>query len=438
MAWLPDWPIAGGDDIQSVLLTEDLYVGATERNHVTSEGLDGVVTGEYDDNGDDIQSATITILPVPGGDSLSVYSAIQSYAYANSINFIDNSVSYDQTGKPDMPWAGGNEWIYSYSSFLTRASLNANGFKRIYPKEIFDSTSTADVDGDSISNGDFAMATSDGMIYERVAGAWVMRGPPGGFRADRKVRYGWAETGDYINETPDFFNEMYRSLDALEWQILNPISAVSTSTSIIRCAENDSEANTGVGFGDETAGDTWATTKSEAETDYSSGGSGAVLGEGHYFFSAAFKGNATPNSEWWGYLEARRVKYEVNDDSALGALELSYTAELYTNVNDAIYSPAHSSNIDGTVTFDAHGTGYVQDDWKKIQTIGPSTADKVFSWLGKDPPVDVPTWVAEAADNNSPQGNSRGYRQGNGNSRTSYGGDAIIIKWDVAGGFSRS
>jgi len=471
MAWLADWPLVGGEDFQALRLLDDLYTAATERNHVTSNALDASVSGEYDDAGDDLQDPPGSILPVTGGvDQNSTYNGIQAYCTTYYEFFVDHDLDYDQTGKPDLPWTLADRWTYTVGDYCTKTGLTAVGFfpafTRTYPRRIGFVGAAVDQDGEAAALGQKALCDTDGAIYEYDGVAWIRLGGMGMFRADRKTEvgtgpeFGYAKKGDYINESPLFLNQMYEALDALRWQVLINVQHAATffaappagnmAGGIYDSANNcpvgltwdDYEYNSALGLSYETTPEDWTDAKATAAADYAGGGSVTGWDQGglHYFFTAGFTANATPVREWKALIEAGRIKYKAVDDYAAGTLEFAYTAEEYTNVTDVIYSWGDGgSNIDGTVTFDDNGTGYVQGDWKKIETLGPSTADKTFAWLGNDPPAVTPTWCVEAPPNNTPQGTSRGYRQGNGNGRTTgLGGDAFIIKWDVAGGFDKA
>lgn len=116
--------------------------------------------------------------------------------------------SRSYTGEVDFS-LGVIDWNY----ILTHA-LGGNGYTRKHPKEfatlastVYNWTNTA-IDPNAFVNGDYARCLADGLIYHRVAGAWVITA---NVFPDVQTSYGRMQVGDHfgawiLNEIRDAVN----------------------------------------------------------------------------------------------------------------------------------------------------------------------------------------------------------------------------------------
>lgn len=428
MAWTEPWPVAADSDIQINTFFDELDEAYQERAHLTTLCDIDPGPGRLHTEDDDIQYNLLPNLPSLVG-SLPLYLTIRNFVIENYSAFLDMSLDYDAAGNNINTWA-------SLSAFFTSIGLNANGFKKIRARHIETTSDTVDTDGDAIADGMLAQH-DDGRVYERVAGVWVNRGPPGMVLPDRKTHYQNTvmiipESEEYMTETGDFLNELRTALRALDWQFHRNYQVGFTfggkNPTVVFIDE--AQGKSGIQSGTEYS---WAAAKASADSNYAASSTWISTDDWPYDrISTGYKvetGEEENPYSYEAFIGASRSKFLldcVTNVQPGKTLSVSHTAEFYAYSAAPLIDPASSTPITHPVFDDDGDTERIQDEFNLVETIGPSAVDKTTDWIGLDPAT-PPAWTDEpmVADEYTSLGH------------TSLKLIGVILKYDVVGGFSK-
>jgi hypothetical protein len=304
--------------------------------------------------------------------------------------------SRDYAGEADFS-LGIVDWNYILAN-----ALGGNGYTRKHPKEfanlsstVYDWTNTA-IDPNAFVNGDHARCLANGLIYQRVAGVWVLTT---NVVPDAQVSYGRMQAGDYfgpwiLNEIRDVVNLLVAfTVVAVRGGISTPYgwSADGTNNGIVNSVTPDSA--------------TWA-------------GAQAACQVGPNSFSAESPPSASASGRYvagiaqyeagFGRSKAKLVVHEFSDG-------LTASVDLYT------------FGIAGSTGFDNNGDPVALGALTKFQTLTTTGAGSTIksAFVGA---LTVPNWGA-APPPDVEVGYSLRIDQ-------SPNGSEVVFRYDVAGGYT--
>lgn len=299
-----------------------------------------------------------------------------------------------------MPWT----WQVGYANTQSLVSLpdkilGGHTWTRKYPREHLNAAAVAYTDGSAFANGHRSRRQSDGLVYDRTAGAWVLSPNPLDDAEDILTAYGKQAPGDLIG--PWLFNELRDVIKALVW--MDPFSWWTYG--------NHGEFNYRDGNGGPSAGP-WANVKADAETDFNAALSLQSLPNTPP--TAMSFGQRTTGSPPFTAGIVRAYQYA---DLALGSVR-PFTGRLM------VWAIPNIPGTSGIITFDSNGDfdgSYGPNKWLLYSDTNTTGGNHTFT-LGNTA-LPVPNWGAEPAAGTQ-------FRQG-----YELGGPFGMWRFDVPGGF---
>jgi len=262
--------------------------------------------------------------------------------------------------------------MWTWSDLKTSLSMDSGGWTRKFPLELdalTDATYTA-TGAPAIADGHKARCHADGLIYERVSGAWEESSMP----TTVGTAYGTMEVGDYIGEW--IFNEIQAAFDALRW-------------TKYRLFSYDAETEA---WDASSYRDNCADAYSDLNTAYTAATSGTAMGyridreklyaDSIYSFSVAVS----------------HAPYRATVIDAIPDLGLAYDWEAYL-------LPTHDP---GTTFIDLEGLGFAEDQLKSFDTGSAAAGATTFTTdqIGSATKPANPLSMAPALDCSDPDEHS--------------------------------
>jgi hypothetical protein len=353
--------------------------------------------------GDDVAGAVESGASVVGGLQLALGDVADFSDVIYSEGWADPAATYDGSGS--FPGPLGFAGVRAAAGLAT-----TTGYRRKRPREIAATSDAADTEGNAAADGHRArLLASPYGIWVRASGAWVASslpdGPPDVLDTDAAApfacsvsgnTYGAIAEGDYIG--PWLFAEMRDMCNAMVWT-----------------QQTTGDLENGATGKDVSATDpTWAGAKAAVETLVAaSPGTTALSSTGGFSRSIAY------GAESGGTYTARLIRAGSSVAPHNDPAGVARTVEWYLR--------ASAPSIGATTTaFDDNGDGVVDAAFKLYNTLAASTAvNPTYAFPANL--ATVPTWPTVPGAGTS---KSSGWYVA---ASLSY---ALLMKWDVAGGFA--